>query len=92
MSSPSAALFATTVFASAFLIFFVQPMVGKHILPWFGGAPSVWTLCLAFYQLTLFLGYGYAHLLNERVRIQPPADRPRDLVRQRAAGPARSPR
>jgi len=68
MSSPSVALFATTVFASAFLIFFVQPMVGKHILPWFGGAPAVWILCLAFYQLTLFLGYGYAHLLNERVR------------------------
>ncbi len=68
MSSPSAALFATTIFASAFLIFFVQPMVGKHILPWFGGAPAVWTVCLAFYQLTLFLGYGYAHLLNERVR------------------------
>ncbi len=68
MSSPSVALFATTVFASAFLIFFVQPMVGKHILPWFGGAPAVWTLCLAFYQLTLFMGYGYAHLLNGRVR------------------------
>jgi spermidine synthase len=43
-------------------------MVGKHILPWFGGAPAVWILCLAFYQLTLFLGYGYAHWLNERVR------------------------
>ena len=60
MSSPAVALFTTAVFASAFLIFFVQPMVGKHILPWFGGAPAVWTLCLAFYQLTLFLGYGYA--------------------------------
>ena len=56
MLLPSAALFATTVFASAFLIFFVQPMVAKHILPWFGGAPAVWTLCLAFYQLTLFAG------------------------------------
>jgi spermidine synthase len=68
MSFLSVVLFAATIFASAFLIFFVQPMVGKHILPWFGGAPAVWTLCLAFYQLTLFLGYGYAHLLNERVR------------------------
>ncbi len=56
-------LFAITVFASAFLIFLVQPMVGKHILPWFGGAPGVWTLCLAFYQTTLFIGYAYAHLL-----------------------------
>ena len=68
MSSLSSALFVATIFASAFLIFFVQPMVDKHILPWFGGAPSVWLLCLVFYQLTLFVGYGYAHLLNDRVR------------------------
>ncbi len=38
-------------------------MVAKRILPWYGGAPGVWTLCLAFYQSTLFLGYAYAHLL-----------------------------
>lgn len=56
-------VFVASVFASAFLIFLVQPMVGKRILPWFGGAPSVWTLCLAFYQSNLFLGYAYAHLL-----------------------------
>lgn len=55
--------FAATIFASAFLIFLVQPMVAKRILPWFGGVPAVWTLCLAFYQTTLFLGYAYAHLL-----------------------------
>ena len=54
---------AAVIFASAFLIFLVQPVVGKRILPWFGGAPAVWTLCLAFYQSTLFLGYAYAHLL-----------------------------
>ncbi|MBW2293598.1 MAG: hypothetical protein JRG94_14995 [Deltaproteobacteria bacterium] len=42
-------LFVVAILASAFLIFLVQPMVGKRILPWFGGAPSVWTLCLAFY-------------------------------------------
>lgn len=63
------AIFVFAVFASAFLIFLVQPMVGKRILPWFGGAPAVWTLCLAFYQSTLFLGYAYAHLL---VRFAPP--------------------
>jgi len=63
------AVFVFAVFASAFLIFLVQPMVGKRILPWFGGAPAVWTLCLAFYQSTLFLGYAYAHLL---VRFAPP--------------------
>ena len=48
-------LFVVAILASAFLIFLVQPMVGKRILPWFGGAPSVWALCLAFYQTTLFL-------------------------------------
>lgn len=42
------ALFPLAIFSSAFLIFLVQPMVGKHILPWFGGAPGVWNLCLAF--------------------------------------------
>jgi len=57
------AAFVIATFASAFLIFLVQPMVGKRILPWFGGAPGVWTLCLAFYQTTLFVGYAYAHLL-----------------------------
>jgi hypothetical protein len=56
-------LFIAAIFASAFLIFLIQPMVGKRILPWFGGVPAVWTLCLAFYQSTLFLGYAYAHLL-----------------------------
>ncbi len=63
-------LFAAAIFASAFLIFLVQPMVGKRILPWFGGAPAVWTLCLAFYQTTLFAGYAYAHCV---IRFVPPA-------------------
>lgn len=61
-------LYASAIFASAFLIFLVQPMVGKRILPWFGGVPAVWTLCLAFYQTTLFLGYAYAHLVIRFVR------------------------
>lgn len=66
-------LFVAAVFASAFLIFNVQPMVGKHILPWFGGAPSVWMTCLAFYQTALFVGYAYAWLLAARIppRLQP---------------------
>ena len=68
MPLPSIALFAVAIFASSFLIFLVQPMVGKHILPWFGGTPAVWLLCLSFYQLCLFAGYGYAHLLIERVK------------------------
>ncbi|MBY0401776.1 fused MFS/spermidine synthase [Myxococcota bacterium] len=61
-------LYAATIFASAFLIFLVQPMVGKRILPWFGGVPAVWTLCLAFYQTALFLGYAYAHLMIRFVK------------------------
>ncbi|HEB90229.1 MAG TPA: ferrichrome ABC transporter permease [Deltaproteobacteria bacterium] len=63
------ALFVLAILSSAFLIFLVQPMVGKRILPWFGGAPGVWTICLAFYQTTLFFGYAYAHLL---IRFSPP--------------------
>ncbi len=67
------ALFLFPVFAAAFLIFGVQPMVGKHILPWFGGVPSVWMTCLAFYQTALFLGYAYAYGLvaGVRPRLQP---------------------
>ena len=63
---PGALLFVATTFASAFLIFLVQPLVAKRILPWFGGVPAVWSLCLAFYQTTLFAGYAYAYLLIGR--------------------------
>ncbi len=51
------------VFLSAFLLFMVQPMAGKMILPWFGGTPAVWTICLLFFQLMLLGGYGYAAFL-----------------------------
>src|SRR5262245_66643138 len=61
-------LFAGSAFASAFLIFVVQPMVAKRIVPWFGGVPAVWVLCLAFYQTALFAGYAYAHCLIRFVR------------------------
>jgi len=56
-------------FAAAFLLFAVQPLVAKRILPWFGGTPEVWMVCLAFYQLALFVGYAYAHGL---IRFVPP--------------------
>ncbi len=62
-SSPDRLLFATAIVASAFLLFIVQPMVAKRILPWFGGTPGVWSACLAFYQTMLFFGYAYAHAL-----------------------------
>ena len=54
-------IYALTIFTGAFLLFLVQPLIGKYILPWFGGAPAVWTTCMLFFQLLLLAGYGYAH-------------------------------
>ncbi len=59
--------FACTVFLSAFLLFQVQPIAAKMILPWFGGTSSVWSVCLVFFQATLLLGYAYVHWLHERL-------------------------
>ena len=56
--------FAVTIFWGAFLLFLVQPLIGKYILPWFGGTPGVWTTCLLFFQCFLLGGYSYAHCLN----------------------------
>jgi hypothetical protein len=56
--------FGVTILLSAFLLFQVQPMVSKKILPWFGGCPAVWTTCMLFFQTLLFGGYVYAHLLQ----------------------------
>lgn len=61
---PAAALFAATVFASATLVFLVQPMIAKLVLPLLGGSPAVWNTSLAFFQAALLAGYGYAHLLQ----------------------------
>ncbi len=55
-------LYAAVVFLSAFLLFQVQPLIGKSILPWFGGTPAVWTTCMLVFQLLLFGGYAYAHV------------------------------
>lgn len=63
-------LFAVTIFVSAFLLFQVQPLISKAILPWFGGAPAVWTTCLVFFQTVLFGGYAYAHFLARWVPIR----------------------
>ncbi len=53
-------LYACTIFLSAFLLFQVQPMIAKMILPWFGGTAAVWTICMLFFQVILLAGYGYA--------------------------------
>jgi len=54
--------YAGTIFLSAFLLFAVQPMIGKMILPWFGGSAAVWNTCLLFFQAALLAGYLYAHV------------------------------
>ncbi|HVO69311.1 MAG TPA: hypothetical protein VMT24_04650, partial [Aggregatilineaceae bacterium] len=58
-------LYAVSIFLNAFLLFQVQPLIGKLILPWFGGVAAVWTVCLLFFQFALLLGYYYAHLLTQ---------------------------
>src|SRR5438105_11356408 len=73
-SFPSAAssrisfTYGLTTFVGAFLLFQVQLILGKYILPWFGGSPSTWTTCMLFFQVLLLAGYGYSHLLSSHLR------------------------
>lgn len=60
--------FALTIFTGAFLLFQVQPLIGKFVLPWFGGGPGVWTTCLLFFQTLLLGGYAYAHFSTSRLK------------------------
>ena len=60
-------IYAVTVFLSSFLLFLVQPLIARLILPWFGGSAAVWTTCMLFFQVLLLVGYAYAHLLTKRV-------------------------
>ncbi len=62
--------YAATIFLGALLLFQVQPILAKAILPWFGGTPAVWTTCMLFFQLLLFGGYAYSHLLAVRLPIR----------------------
>src|SRR5437867_7598985 len=57
--------YSLTIFLSAFLLFEVQPVIAKIILPWFGGSSAVWSTCMLFFQIVLLLGYLYAHWLNK---------------------------
>ena len=59
--------FGTAICVGAFLLFQVQLILGKYILPWFGGMPSVWTCCMLVFQVLLLLGYLYAHVLTTYV-------------------------
>jgi spermidine synthase len=58
---------ALTILLSSFLLFLVQPILAKQIVPWFGGSAGVWTICLVFFQVILLLGYTYAHWLTRHV-------------------------
>jgi SAM-dependent methyltransferase len=58
---------AATIFLSSFLLFLVQPLIARLILPWFGGSAAVWTTCMLFFQVMLLAGYAYAHFLTRRL-------------------------
>ena len=60
-------LFAATIALSALLLFLVQPIIAKQILPWFGGSAGVWSVCMVFFQSTLLAGYAYAHFTTRRL-------------------------
>src|SRR3954462_15298945 len=61
-------LYALTIFTSAFLLFLVQPIRAKQILPWFGGSAAVWTTCLVFFQFLLLFGYAYSDWTTRRLK------------------------
>src|SRR5947207_3331216 len=63
-------IFAITIFVSAFLLFLVQPLVGKLILPKLGGTPQVWSTCMVFFQSVLLAGYGYTHYVSTRLKLR----------------------
>ena len=60
-------LFAGTIFSSAFLLFLVQPLISKCILPWFGGSAAVWATCMVFFQVVLLAGYAYADWITRHL-------------------------
>jgi len=58
-------IYAVAIFLSSFLLFLVQPLIARLILPWFGGSAAVWTTCMLFFQALLLAGYAYAHFLTK---------------------------
>ena len=62
--------FAVVIALSAFLIFLVQPLIAKQILPWFGGSAAVWTTCMVFFQTALLAGYAYADWAPRRFGVR----------------------
>src|SRR5579883_3291542 len=62
-------LFASTIFLASFLLFLVEPMAAKELLPALGGSAAVWITCLVFFQTTLLVGYAYAHWAATSTRV-----------------------
>ena len=63
-------IYAVTIFVSAFLLFLLQPIIAKQILPWFGGSAAVWTTCLVFFQFALLAGYFYSDWVIRKVGVK----------------------
>ncbi len=68
---PYQLLLASTVFLSAFLLFLIQPLISRYILPWFGGTPATWSAAMLFFQTLLMAGYAYAHSLWQKPTSHP---------------------
>jgi len=64
----SIGIYHLTIFLSAFLLFQIEPILVKYLLPWFGGSSAVWTTSLLFFQVILVAGYAYSHVLGTRMR------------------------
>ena len=61
------AMYAFSIFWGAYLLFQIEPLIGKFILPWFGGSPAIWTSCMLFFQVLMLAGYAYAHLVLHKL-------------------------
>jgi hypothetical protein len=73
MLAARSGLAAVAILASGFLLFTLEPLFAKLILPWFGGSAAVWSTCLVFYQTALLAGYLYARLLTRYLSALPQA-------------------
>jgi hypothetical protein len=69
-SAPALWCFVPALFLSSFLMFLVEPLVGKMVLPLLGGAPAVWNTCVMFFEMTLLAGYAFAHVTSTRLRLR----------------------
>src|SRR5262249_14323510 len=67
-ASEARLIYAATIFLSSFLLFLMQPLIARLILPWFGGSAAVWTTCMLFFQALLLAGYAYAHFLTTKAK------------------------